>query len=69
MEHIIHRHIMDHLDLNSILVNYQHGFRQGRSCETQLITVIESVAHNLDLSQQSDLLLLDFLKAFNMSHQ
>ena len=63
MEHIIYRHIMDHLDSNSILVcleNYQHGFRQGHSCETQLITIIESVTRNLDLGQQSDLLLLDF---------
>ena len=70
MEHIIYRHIMDHLDSNSILVNYQHGFRQGHSCETQLITVIESVARNLDLGQQSDLLLLDFSKAFDtVPHQ
>ena len=70
MEHIIYRHIMDHLDSNSILVNYQHGFRQGHSCETQLITVIESVARNLDLGQQSDLLLLGFSKAFDtVPHQ
>ena len=55
---------------NSILVNYQHGFRQGHSCETQLITIIESVARNLDLGQQSGLLLLDFSKAFDtVPHQ
>ena len=70
MEHIIYRHIMDHLDSNSILVNYQHGFRQGHPCESQLITVIESVARNLDLGQQSDLPLLGFSKAFDtVPHQ
>ena len=45
-----------------VVTNYQHGFRQRHSCKTQLITVIESVARNLDLGQQSDLLLLDFAK-------
>ena len=65
MEHIIYRHIMNHLDSNSILVHYQHGFRQRHSYELQLITVIESVAGNLDLGQYSDLLLLDFSKAFD----
>ena len=65
MEHVIYRHIMNHLDSNSILVHYQHGFRQQHSYEMQLITVIESVAGNLDLGQYSDLLLLDFSKAFD----
>ena len=51
MEHIIYRHIMNHLDSNSILVHYQHGFRQQHSYEMQLITVIESVAGNLDRGQ------------------
>ena len=37
LEHIIHSSIMDHMDTHNILNNAQHGFRQGRSCETQLI--------------------------------
>ena len=57
--------LLNHLDSNSIQVHYQHSFRQRHSCETQLTTVIESVARNLDLGQQSDLLLLDFAKAFD----
>jgi hypothetical protein len=36
MEHIIFHHIMSHLDEHNILVDHQHGFRQHRSCETQL---------------------------------
>ena len=51
VEHIIYRHIMNHLDSNSIPVHYQHGFRQRHSYEMQLITIIESVAGNLDLGQ------------------
>ena len=39
LEHIIYKHIMAHCEKRNILVDYQHGFRKSRSCETQLITV------------------------------
>ena len=34
LEHIIYRSIMIHLNSFDILVDAQHGFRPGRSCET-----------------------------------
>ena len=37
-EHIVCRHIQDHVEDHKILTNLQHGFQSGRSCETQLIT-------------------------------
>ena len=37
LEHIIYRSIMIHLNSFDILVDAQHGFRPGRSCETLLI--------------------------------
>ena len=37
-EHIVCRHILDHVEDYKILTNLQHGFRSSRSCETQLIT-------------------------------
>ena len=37
-EHIICKHILAHLEDNKILTDLQHGFRSGRSCETQLVT-------------------------------
>ena len=61
----IYRHIINHLDSNSIIIHYQHGFRQRHSRETQLIAVLESLGGNLDLGQQSDLLLFDISKAFD----
>ena len=36
LEHIVFRSIMSHLDLNNVLVHFQHGFRTRHSCETQL---------------------------------
>ena len=34
-EHIVCRHILDHVKDHKILTNLQHGFRSGRSCETR----------------------------------
>ena len=65
LEHIIFHHIMGHLDAHHILVNHQHGFCRGYSCESQLITIVEHLARKLDHGKQTDVLLLDFSKAFD----
>ena len=62
---IIFHHIMGHLDAHHVLVNYQHGFHRGHSCESQLITIFEHLARNLHHGKQTDVLLLDFSKAFD----
>lgn len=70
LEHIIHRHIMDHIDKYKVLSNHQHGFRQGRSCDSQLSGLIEDLAKTLDNRSQVDLVILDFSKAFDtVPHQ
>jgi hypothetical protein len=48
----------------NILTDYQHGFRKKRSCESQLITIIQDLASGIDGSTQIDAILLDFSKAF-----
>ena len=59
---------MSHLDKHDILTDVQHGFRKSHSCRTQLITTIEEIARNLDQIQgsQTDAILLDFSKAFDI---
>lgn len=70
MEHILFRHIMVHFQEHNILSNIQHGFRKGHSCDSQLITVVEDLAKNLDNGCQTDVILLDFAKAFDrVAHQ
>ena len=56
---------MGHLDEHHLLVNYQHGFRRGHSCESQLLTIVEHLARNLDHGRQTRVLLLDFSKTFD----
>ena len=65
LEHIIFHSIMDHIQLNNILIDNQHGFQPGFSCQTQLISLMEDVSYALDNQLQTDLILLDFSKAFD----
>ena len=58
------------MDKYNLLYALQHGFRSKRSCETQLVTLIEDLMRNSIASNQTDLVLLDFSKAFDkVSHQ
>ena len=65
LEHIIYSHIFSHLNSHSILCNEQHGFRQRRSCETQLLLTVQDLAKNLNEGLQTDVIFLDFSKAFD----
>jgi hypothetical protein len=64
-EHLIAKHIMSHADTHNILYPLQHGFHTGRSCETQLLEFIDDVTLNMENGKQTDMLVMDFLKAFD----
>ena len=60
---------MKHLENNRVLSKFQHGFRSKRSCETQLIGLIQDLASTMDIKMQTDMIVLDFAKAFDkVSH-
>ena len=65
MEHVVTSHIMNHADKNNILYPLQHGFRKNRSCETQLIELIDDLTNNMSSGKQTDILVMDFSKAFD----
>ena len=65
LEHIVHSNIMDFLDSKSFLTPFQHGFRQKRSCESQLLTTLRDFQESLNIKGQIDAILLDFSKAFD----
>lgn len=48
LEHVTSKCIVEFLEENSILTNFQHGFRKGYSSVTQLVTVVHSFAESLD---------------------
>ncbi|KAI8519197.1 hypothetical protein Bbelb_024540 [Branchiostoma belcheri] len=65
MEHIVVTSIMHHFEVHDVLNDSQHGFRKGRSCETQLLDFAEELTTNLESGKQTDLLIMDFAKAFD----
>jgi hypothetical protein len=59
MEHVITKHVLNHLESNSLLYDLQHGFRHTRSCETQLLSFVQELAANSDKNIQTDLIIMD----------
>ena len=57
--------IVKHMHEHSLLYDLQHGFREKGSCETQLTMLVEDLARNASKGKQTDLILLDFSKAFD----
>ena len=64
-EHIILSDIAKHLAANNILIDQQHELRQPISCETQLISAVNDWAKCINSCSQTDVILLDFSKAFD----
>ena len=60
LEHIVTTNIVSHMDKYNLLYDLQHGFHSKRSCETQLVTLIEDLMRNCAAGSQTDLVLLDF---------
>ena len=63
-----HKEIEDHNNKtgNDILISRNlHGFLPGRSCLTQLISVLHYIGGQLDAGKQIDIIYLDMSKAFD----
>ena len=56
---------MNRLESKNLLSECQHGFRNGRSCITQLLQVMEDFTSFIDDKNCIDVLYLDFCKAFD----
>ena len=65
MERILASNISKHFEQHSTLSDCQHGFRQKRSCETQLIGFFDDLARNMQNGGQIDIIIMDFSKAFD----
>ena len=65
LEHVVASGISKHFTEQNILSELQHGFREKRSCETQLIMLVDELSKSMQSGKQTDLILLDFSKAFD----
>ena len=71
LESIVRDQILEHLEVNGLLSDKQHGFRKGRSCLTNLLTTLEEWTKIMDEKDNCvDVAYLDFRKAFDLvSHR
>ena len=65
MERIIRDKIITFMETNNLFSIDQHGFRQGKSCTTQLIEVMDDWTELVDNNKNIDVIYLDFQKAFD----
>ena len=65
LERLIKQYIVHHLEINSLLDKNQHGFRQNRSCVTQLLEVIDIWNNIYDQGVSWDTICMDFAKVFD----
>ena len=70
MESLIRDAITNHLKINNLIKNSQHGFADNRSCQTNLIEFMDFVTKRVDEGEAVDVVYLDFSKAFDkISHK
>merc|ERR1739842_123499 len=70
LESLVRKHILKHLAENNILNDKHHGFRERRTCLTNLLEVTEFWSEILDDDDGVDVAYLDFRKAFDLvSHK
>ena len=70
LEKIIHSKVTHHLLKNNLINKEQHGFITKRSTLSQQLNLLDKITDNFDHNLQTELLYLDFSKAFDrVSHQ
>jgi len=66
MEHVVTEYLRQFWEMSGWLYEGQHSFRPGYSCESQVVTVCQDIAHSLDEGVRTDAIMIDFSKAFDL---
>ena len=64
-ERVIKICIVNYLESNDLIGNFQHGFRSKRSCLTQLLNHYTKIFDKLNSGSNVDVIYLDFARAFD----
>ena len=64
-ERVLRNKLIHHLEINNLISDHQHGFRQNRSTLTQLLHHIHSILDILEHNENADIIYLDLSKAFD----
>ncbi len=63
LEHIVCRHVLNHLESHGLLSDLQHEFRHGHFCETQILTTLQVIMSHYNKKNQINIAVLT--KAFD----
>ena len=64
-ERVLRKKLVSYLESNNIINPNQHGFRNNRSCLTQLLSHINNIFFHLTNNTEADSLYIDYAKAFD----
>ena len=64
-ERVLKKQLVRYLEFNEEINDNQHGFRNGRSCLTQLLDQYDRILSILEEGKNADAIYLDFSKAFD----
>ena len=62
---IVKDSILHHILTNDLVSPFQYGFLPGRSCSTQLLSIMDYFTKSLDMQHGVDVIYLDFQKTFD----
>ncbi len=63
LERCVYNRLIDHIQ--NMISAAQHGFLRGKTCTSQLLSVLHRISENLDLGKQTDILYFNIAKAFD----
>ena len=64
-EKVIRQHLVTHMEDNHLFNPFQHGFRKGWSCLSQLLAHFDYITRLMEEIKAVDIVYLDFSKAFD----
>ncbi|XP_046679311.1 uncharacterized protein LOC124366754 [Homalodisca vitripennis] len=69
IERVVLKRLLQFLNANKLLTEYQHGFKKGKSTITALVDLIEDIINNLENGHNATGIFIDMSKAFDcLSH-